>query len=119
MIDLIQTLLLEADELLECAMLALEDQQWSDSIYHAFSAQIRDAKAILTAKNAVTNSHESIIQNFDFYFPNYSNEKGITFLHNINKINKEEPSENFASAYLAIARKSILWIKNQRNEQVN
>jgi sulfite reductase (ferredoxin) len=119
MIDLIQTLLLEADELLECAMLALEDQQWSDSIYHAFSAQIRAAKAILTAKNAVTNSHESIIQNFDFYFPNYSNEKGITFLHNINKINKEEPSENFASAYLAIARKSILWIKNQRNEQVN
>lgn len=119
MIDLIQTLLLEADELLECAMLALEDQRWSDSIYHAFSAQIRAAKAILTAKNAVTNSHESIIQNFDFYFPNYSNEKGITFLHNINKINKEESSENFASAYLAIARKSILWIKNQRNEQVN
>jgi sulfite reductase (ferredoxin) len=119
MIDLIQTLLIEADELLECAILAFEDQRWSDSIYHAFSGQIRAAKAILTTKNAATNSHESIIQSFDTYFPDYSNEKGITFLQNIDKINKEEPSENFASTYLNISKESIHWIKNQRNEQVN
>jgi len=119
MIDLIQTLLIEADELLECAILAFEDQRWNDSIYHSFSGQIRAAKAILTTKNAATNSHESIIQSFDSYFPDYSNEKGITFLENINKINKEEPSENFAASYLTTAKKSILWIKNQRNEQVN
>jgi sulfite reductase (ferredoxin) len=119
MIDLIQTLLIEADELLECAILAFEDQRWSDSIYHAFSGQIRAAKAILTTKNATTNSHESIIQSFDTYFPDYSNEKGITFLQNIDKINKEEPSENFASTYLNISKESIHWIKNQRNEQVN
>jgi sulfite reductase (ferredoxin) len=119
MIDLIQTLLIEADELLECAILAFEDQRWSDSIYHAFSGQIRAAKAILTTKNAATNSHESIIQSFDTYFPDYSNEKGITFLQNIDKINKEEPNENFASTYLNISKESIHWIKNQRNEQVN
>ena len=119
MIDLIQTLLIEADELLECAILAFEDQRWSDAIYHAFSGQIRAAKAILTTKNAATNSHESIIQSFDNYFPDYSNEKGITFLQNIDKINKEEPSENFASTYLNISKESIHWIKNQRNEQVN
>ena len=119
MIDLIQTLLIEADELLECAILAFEDQRWSDAIYHAFSGQIRAAKAILTTKNAATNSHESIIQSFDTYFPDYSNEKGITFLQNIDKINKEEPSENFASTYLNISKESIHWIKNQRNEQVN
>jgi len=119
MIDLIQTLLVEADELLECAILAFENQRWSDSIYHAFSGQIRAAKAILTTKNAATNSHESIIQSFDTHFPDYLNEKGITFLQNIDKVNKEEPSENFASTYLTIAKESIQWIKNQRNEQVN
>lgn len=45
-IDLVATLLFESEEKLENATQALNSQQWSDSIYHAYAAMVNTAKAL-------------------------------------------------------------------------
>jgi sulfite reductase (ferredoxin) len=119
MIDLIQTLIFEADEMYEWAENSLKEGKPGDAIYHAYAAQIRAAKALLTAKNVSVNSHESIIKAFDTHFPDFNTEFGTSFEAIIDKNRTDVLTFLFAEKYLDTASNAIKWIKNQRNEQVN
>jgi sulfite reductase (ferredoxin) len=119
MIDLIQTLIFEADEMYEWAENSLKEGKPGDAVYHAYAAQIRAAKALLTAKNVSVNSHESIIKAFDIHFPDFNPEFGTSFEALINKNRTDTLTFFFAENYLDTASNTINWIKNQRNEQVN
>jgi sulfite reductase (ferredoxin) len=119
MIDLIQTLIFEADEMYEWAENSLKEAKPGDAVYHAYAAQIRAAKALLTAKNISVNSHESIIKAFDTHFPDFNAEFGTLFEVLIDKNRTNTLTFLFAENYLDIASNTIKWIKNQRNEQVN
>jgi sulfite reductase (ferredoxin) len=48
MIDLVSTLLLEAEEKLQWSVESFDAKAYSDSIYHAYSVFISSAKAMLT-----------------------------------------------------------------------
>ncbi len=119
MIDLIQTLIFEADEMYEWAENSLKEGKPGDAVYHAYAAQIRAAKALLTAKNVSLNSHESIIKAFDTHFPDFNPEFGTSFEALIDKNRTDKLTFLFAENYLDTASNTIKWIKNQRNEQVN
>ena len=119
MIDLIQTLIFEADEMYEWAENSLKEGNPGDAVYHAYAAQIRAAKALLTAKNVSVNSHESIIKAFDIHFPDFNPEFGTSFEALIDKNRTDKLTFLFAENYLDTASNTIKWIKNQRNEQVN
>jgi sulfite reductase (ferredoxin) len=119
MIDLIQTLIFEADEMYEWAENSLKEGRAGDAVYHTYAAQIRAAKALLTAKNVSVNSHESIIKAFDTNFPDFNAEFGASFEVLIDKNRTDTLTFLFAENYLDIASNTIKWIKNQRNEQVN
>ena len=119
MIDLIQTLIFEADEMYEWAENSLKEGKPGDAVYHAYAAQIRAAKALLTAKNVSVNSHESIIKAFDTHFPDFNTEFGTSFEALIDKNRTDKLTFLFAENYLDTASNTIKWIKNQRNEQVN
>ncbi len=67
-IDLISTLFFESEEKIQLAKRALDSQNIRDSIYHSYSGMINVAKALLTGAEQKTNSHASIISNFDEYF---------------------------------------------------
>ncbi|TDQ25419.1 HEPN domain-containing protein [Tenacibaculum caenipelagi] len=100
-IDLVATLLFESEEKLENASQALNNQQWSDSIYHAYAAMVNTAKALLTAEGAKTNTQAGIITNFDETFVVTNKiELSSSFKELIYQINKNEPTEAFAKKYL-------------------
>lgn len=101
MIDLVATLLYEAEEKMVWAKRTLEEGQFADSIYHAYSTFVWAAKALLLDKGISTNTQKSVIDAFDttfvetgiFTFPN-------TFASRVLQINKFEPSKEFAETFL-------------------
>lgn len=104
-IDLVATLLFESEEKLENASLALQEKQWSDSIYYSYSALINTAKAILTSEGEKTNTHAGIIKSFDDVFTNTQTIiLPTSFSEIVHQINKNEPSEEFANQYLSSAK---------------
>ncbi|MFC2186281.1 nitrite reductase [Fulvivirgaceae bacterium LMO-SS25] len=116
-IDLVATLIFEAEDKLFLAQECLDKNAFADSIYQSYSAQTHAAKALLTSTNAKTNSHALIHQNFDIEFADFKNEFGNNFEILISAINENTPSKAFALQYLTQAKSIIQWIKNYRNAQ--
>lgn len=116
-IDLVATLLLEAEEKLELAELALEQQQFADAIYHSYSSFVWTAKALLLDKGINASTQTAVIQEFD---DNYVNEDYFqfpsTFSDRVLQINKYEPSEEFARTYLLQAKAFCFEAKERREE---
>jgi sulfite reductase (ferredoxin) len=101
LIDLVATLIFEAEEKLDWAKTSLEDGLYSDSIYHSYAAIISAAKALLLDKSVPTNTHHGIINDFDKQYVE-TNEIKISgaFKDFALQINKQEPSKEFAENYL-------------------
>ncbi|MBS1608578.1 MAG: HEPN domain-containing protein [Bacteroidetes bacterium] len=99
-IDLIATLLLEAEEKLEYAKEAFANKAWADSIYHSYAAFIHAAKALLLQQNIQCNTQTGIIRDFDKHFVQTGQFNGyVSFDELVLQINKNEPSEAFAASY--------------------
>ncbi|MBQ4803062.1 HEPN domain-containing protein [Aquimarina sp. MMG015] len=100
-IDLIATLFLESEEKIENAKVSFENEVYSDAIYHAYSSLVNSAKALLLAENKKTNTHASIISQFDteFVVSGKINLDG-TFADLIYQIQKNAPSKDFAVDYI-------------------
>lgn len=101
LIDLVATLIFEAEEKLDWAKTSFEDELYSDSIYHSYAAIISAAKALLLDKSVPTNTHHGIINDFDKHYVG-TNEIKIndTFKKFVLQINQNEPSKEFAKTYL-------------------
>jgi sulfite reductase (ferredoxin) len=100
-IDLVATLLLEADEKLEWAQKALDKEQWADSIYHTYSTFVWTAKALLLDKGVSSRTQALVIEDFDKHFV----AEGIftfptSFTERVLQINKYAPSKEFAETFL-------------------
>ncbi len=100
-IDLIATLFLECEEKIEKARECNENQLFPSAIYHAYSAMINGAKALLLSEEICTNSHASIINQFDetFIATNKINVNN-TFSGLIYQINENEPTAIFSEKYI-------------------
>jgi sulfite reductase (ferredoxin) len=99
-IDLVQTLILEAKEKLDLAKDAFEDQKWADAIYHTYTSFVNGAKALLLSENVSTNTQANIISQFDETFVNSEKlELKTSFSELVYQINKNEPTKTFARQY--------------------
>ncbi|NHA03066.1 nitrite/sulfite reductase [Mucilaginibacter sp. HC2] len=103
-IDLVATLLYESEEKLGWANQSFQAGAWSDAIYHAYNTLLSSAKALLLDKSINTSTQAAVIREFD---ANYV-EKGEfdiegSFNDLVLQINQHEPSQEFATAYLAQA----------------
>jgi len=108
-IDLVQTLILEAKEKLDLAKDAFEEKKWSDAIYHTYAAFVNGGKALLLSENVSTNTQANIINQFDETF--ISTEKielNTSFSEIVYQINKNKPTEAFARRY---AEQSVLFFE--------
>lgn len=112
-IDLVQTLLFDAEEFLENAKSALADGQVSNAVYFGYSALIRGAKAILTTVQARINSHHSIIVAFGEHFPSCETDLGLSFHNAVKAIENNDYTNAFAKDYIANAKAILNWIKNE------
>ena len=108
-IDLVQTLILEAKEKLDLAKEAFEDQKWADAIYHTYAAFVNGAKALLLSENVSTNTQANIISQFDETFITSEKIKlNSNFSDLVYQINKNEPTEVFARHY---AEQSVVFFE--------
>jgi sulfite reductase (ferredoxin) len=114
-IDLVATLIYEADEKLEWANASYEAGSWADAIYHGYSVLISAAKALLLDKGINSSTHGGIIREFDVQ---YIDTKEISLNGSFNdlilQINQNEPSEAFATRYLAAAADFLASVKVKR-----
>jgi sulfite reductase (ferredoxin) len=120
MIDLVATLILEADEKLELAGESLSNHAWSDGIYQAYASFINGAKALLLDQSVHCNTQSGILKDFDLHFT----EKGlykdaVSFKETVLQINQNEPSEKFAISYLEQAKAFNAYAHAFREKLVN
>ena len=100
-IDLIATLLFESEEKIINSEEALKENQFSDSIYHAYTSFVNTAKALLIAENIKTNTQLVIISDFQKYFVETNKiDLDISFEDLVYQIKKEQPTKAFAESYL-------------------
>ncbi len=103
-IDLVATLFFESQEKNEWAIEAISESRWADAIYYAYQSQVNTAKALLLDKGLSYSTQSGIINEFDKHF---AEEFGGKINEQILEINKNEPSEAFAKAYLEAAGKFL------------
>ena len=119
MIDLVATLILEAEEKLAFSQENLDKKAWADGIYHAYSGFVHTAKALLLQQGVQCNTQNGILNDFDKHFT----EKGLytntpSFRELVLQINKTEPSEGFANEYLSEAKVFANWAKQFREQTI-
>ncbi|MBD8489550.1 HEPN domain-containing protein [Echinicola sp. CAU 1574] len=118
-IDLVATLLLEAREKLANAEDSINDQKWSDSIYHTYATLVNTAKAILVSEGKKTNSYADIVNQFDETFVATGKiDLGSSFADVVYEIQRNEPTEEFAKAYYKKAEKVYHLISDFRAKEV-
>lgn len=108
MIDLVATLIFEADEKISLSAESIQNKSYADGIYFAYSAFINAAKGLLLNKGVQCNTQVGILKDFDANFTangQYTDHTSFTEL--VLQINKNEPSEQFAQAYLQQAKNFI------------
>ena len=114
-IDLVSTLVLEAEEKLQWAITSFENRAFSDSIYHAYSVFISGAKALLLDKGINSSTQTGIMRDFDEQYRDSPILEGVeSFSDLVLQINKNEPSSEFAQAYLASTVDFIKRIKTEK-----
>jgi len=118
-IDLVATLLFEADEKFGWSKEAFDDGRWADAIYHAYNTFISSAKALLLDKNINSSTQTGIIREFDTHYVSTGEIKlNGTFNDLVLQINKNEPSESFAITYIKEANDFLTNVKAKREELV-
>ncbi|QJD96779.1 HEPN domain-containing protein [Mucilaginibacter robiniae] len=120
MIDLVATLLYEADEKIGWAKEAYQQSRWADAIYHSYNTFISAAKALLLDKNVNSSTQIGIMKEFDTHFI----ATGLvhlpdTFNNWVTRLNQNEPSEAFATAYMQDAEGFLIEMKAKREEFKN
>ena len=115
-IDLVATLLFEAEEKFGWAKQSFEGAAYADAIYHTYSTFVSSAKALLLDKGINNSTQAGIIKDFDtnYIVTGEIDLNGSTFTDLVLQINKNEPSQQFAQQYLAEAESFIQTVKNKR-----
>ncbi|MDX6747517.1 HEPN domain-containing protein [Polaribacter sp. PL03] len=117
-IDLIATLFLESDEKIDNANEAFDNGVYSGAIYYAYQSIVNSAKASLLAVDKKTNTHASIVSQFDIVF--ISSEKidlGTSFADLIYQINKFAPTKEFADKYIKDASMFLQKVRTFREAE--
>ena len=118
-IDLVATLLFESEEKLGWARETFVEQRYADSIYHSYSVLISAAKALLLDKGVNSSTQIGVIRDFsthygtEFDFGSFG-----AFEDFVLQINKNEPSIEFASAYLEQAGDFLNQVKMKRESLI-
>ncbi|WPV02235.1 nitrite reductase [Mucilaginibacter sp. cycad4] len=118
-IDLVATLLFESEEKLGWANEAYADGRWADAIYHAYNVFVSSAKALLLDKAVNSSTQIGVIREFDAqYVEKGEFELNGSFNDLVLQLNQNEPSQEFATAYLAQATEFLSRSKDKREALV-
>lgn len=116
-IDLIATLLFEAEEKQVWAAEALEAGAYADGIYHTYSSFVQAAKALLLDENINCNSQHGIINDFEKHFVETGKLPVGNFKALVLQINQHEPTESFAKQYFQQAQTFYKTVQQYRQHK--
>jgi sulfite reductase (ferredoxin) len=117
MIDLVSTLIFEAEEKIDLADSSLENGAYADSIYYSYAGFINTAKALLLNHEVQCNTQAGILKDFDTHFTDKGLYRGTaSFKELVLQINKNEPSAVFAASYLQQAKTFVEYAKAYKEE---
>ncbi|MCX2574783.1 nitrite reductase [Pedobacter sandarakinus] len=114
-IDLVATLLLEADEKFGWAKQNLEKGAFADAIYHTYSTFVSAAKSLLLDKGVNSSTQVGVIREFDNHYVETGEfNLSTNFSDLVLQINKNEPTAAFANAYFSEAEAFLKQVKLKR-----
>ncbi len=118
-IDLVATLLLEADEKFGWATASLNNGAYADAIYHTYASMVSAAKSLLLDKSVNSSTQSGVIKEFDNHYVETGEFNfGHSFSDLVLQINKNEPSEAFARVYHEQAAQFLNDIKAKRTAEL-
>ncbi len=119
MIDLVSTLLYECQEKIDWAKGSLDNGANADAIYHAYTAFVQGAKALLLDKDVRVNTQIGIIRDFEKQYVDtgiFTFEGG--FEGYLLRMKENEPTREFAESYLQESIDFLNLIKDYRSKEV-
>ena len=118
-LDVIGTVINEAQEKIDLATEGFREKAYADAIYNAYSGMVIAAKALLLSENHQCNTQIGIIKDFDEKFVGEGKVLlSKSFEEMVLAINKNEPSEDFATKYINDATAFVELVKAARKAQV-
>ncbi len=119
-LDMVGTLILEAEEKFALATKTIENGNWQDAIYHSYNSFVVSAKALLIGEDVKCNTQINILRDFDTTFIQAGLMKieEASFETLVTELNKTEPSVEFAQTYYNKAKSFIAKVKIAREEQI-
>jgi sulfite reductase (ferredoxin) len=118
MIDLVATLILEAEEKIAASIECLANNKWADAIYNSYSAQVHSAKALLLQQGVQCNTQHGILKDFDTHFTAKGLYPSESFKTAVMRMNDVSPSQEFANEYLQQAKDFIEYAKVYREQTI-
>lgn len=104
-LDVVGTILQDASDKVATAVATLEAGHPTDAIYHAYTAFVVAAKALLLSQDIKCNTQIKILEDFQNHFADQAiGQFEVPFAEHVLRMKKREASEAFAASYLADAR---------------
>lgn len=116
-IDLVATLLYESEEKIGWANEAIQQKQYADSIYHSYNTFINTAKAMLLTREIKPSTQIQVLNDFEKEFSATGIFGANNFREFVLRINKQEPSEEFAIAFLEDAKRFLAEVSAYRTQE--
>ncbi|MTB53191.1 nitrite/sulfite reductase [Lewinella sp. W8] len=117
-LDVIGAILNDASNKVIAAGTSLKAEAWADAGYHAYSAMITAAKALLLAEDHKCNTHIKILTDFEEHFgdrfPEFS-----PFAQRVLRLKKQDPQPEFMRTYLEDARAFVSRAIKTREQQLD
>lgn len=115
-LDVIGTILGEAQVKYQLAEEAIAAEAYADGIYHAYTSMIIGAKALLLAKDVSCNTHRKILKDFQEHYIANNDFPALTedIEAFVLEMKEQEPTPEFAAAYLKKAysfRKRVIAVR--------
>ncbi len=113
--DMVAAIVADAHERLDWAREALQGHDWASAIYHAYTAMVVGAKALLLAEDVRCNTHKGILEDFDRHlvetrrFPWQGR-----FEESVLEMHRQPPHEAFAWRYFERARTFLDAVRRHR-----
>jgi sulfite reductase (ferredoxin) len=117
-LDVIGAILNDASDKVIAAGQSVKGEAWADAGYHAYSAMITAAKALLLAEDVKCNTHIGILKDFTEQFGDRFSE-AMPFPEFVLRIKKNEPTPDFVRAYLADAQAFVSKAIKTREAQLD
>ncbi len=118
-LDVIGTILKDAEEKLNLAKTRFLNASYSDSIYYAYSAFVIGAKATLLSEDIKCNTQRKIISDFqELIIESGKMNLPFHFERMVLSINNSEPNKEFAQIYLSEAEQFLARVIRTRSAQL-